>query len=142
MKKIEIKKRVGTIMLSGLIFAIFTGNIFNASAQEKQDDIFVKVDEMPKFKDGDFNTFRTWVMQNVKYPEIAKKEKIEGKVYAEYIVEKDGTVSNVKVIKSDDSKLNEEVLKVVKSSPNWTAGKQNGKLVRVKFVVQVKFALN
>ncbi len=142
MKKNEMKKGVGTIMLLGLICAIFTGNTINVSAQEKQDDIFVKVDEMPKFKDGDFNTFRTWVMQNVKYPEIAKKEKIEGKVYAEYIVEKDGTVSNVKVIKSDNSKLNEEVLKVVKSSPVWTAGKQNGKLVRVKFVVQVNFALN
>lgn len=142
MKKNVNKNGAGIFLLLGLICVFFTGNTINVSAQEKQDDIFVQVDEMPKFKDGDFNTFRTWVMQNVKYPEIAKKESIEGKVYAEYIVEKDGTVSNVKIIKSADSRLNEEVLKVVKSSPKWTAGKQNGKLVRVKFVVAVNFALN
>lgn len=141
MKKNETKKGAGSILLLGLICAIFTISSVNVTAQEKQDAIFVKVDEMPKFKDGDFNTFRTWVMQNVKYPDIAKKEGIQGKVYAEYIIEKDGTVSNVKVIKSDDAKLNQEVLKVVKSSPNWKPGKQNGKLVRVKCVVQVKFAL-
>jgi protein TonB len=141
MKKNGNKNGAGIFLLLGLISLFFTTNTVNLSAQEIKDDVFVKVEEMPKFKDGDFKSFQTWVMQNVKYPEQAKKEGIEGKVYAEFIVEKDGTVSNVKVIKSSDSCLNEEVIKVVKSSPDWTPGKQNGKIVRVKFVVPVNFAL-
>jgi protein TonB len=103
--------------------------------------LFSAVDEMPKFKGGDINKFREWVQKKTKYPEIATINGIQGKVYVTFIVERDGTVTNGKVVKGVDPLINDEALKAVMSSPKWTPGKQRGTAVRVSYIIMLNFQL-
>lgn len=103
--------------------------------------LFSTVDEMPKFRGGDINKFREWVQKKTKYPEIATINGIQGKVYVTFIVERDGTVSNGKVVKGVDPLINDEALKAVLSSPKWTPGKQRGTAVRVFYIIMINFQL-
>jgi protein TonB len=103
--------------------------------------LFSTVDEMPKFRGGDINKFREWVQKKTKYPEIATINGIQGKVYVTFIVERDGTVSNGKVVKGVDPLINDEALKAVMSSPKWTPGKQRGTAVRVSYIIMINFQL-
>jgi len=80
-------------------------------------------------------------MKNIKYPEQAVKEGIQGRVTVRFIVEKDGSISDVKPVLSVHPLLNKEAVRVVKSMPKWTPGKQNGKPVRVRFNLPVMFKL-
>ena len=81
-------------------------------------------------------------MENMKYPKQAMKEGIQGRVAVRFIVEKDGSISDVKPILSVHPLLNKEAVRVVKSMPKWTPGKQNGKPVRVRFNLPIMFKLN
>ncbi len=107
--------------------------------QEKPTNI---VDVMPTFKGGDLHTFRQrWVLTNIKYPAAAFKKGVTGVVLLSFIVEKDGSISTVDVLKDPDKDLSAEAVRVVKSSPKWTPGKHNGKAVRVKYTMPVSFNL-
>jgi protein TonB len=103
--------------------------------------LFSIVDEMPKFRGGDINKFREWVQKKTKYPEVATINGIQGKVYVTFIVEKDGSVTNAKVIKGVDPLINDEALKAVASSPKWSPGKQRGVAVRVSYLIMLNFQL-
>lgn len=103
--------------------------------------LFSIVDVMPSFKGGDINKFREWVKKRTKYPETATVNGIQGKVYITFIVEKDGFVTNVKVIKGVDPLINDEAIKAVASSPKWTPGKQRGVAVRVSYLIMLNFEL-
>jgi len=103
--------------------------------------LFSLVEEMPRFKGGDINKFREWVQKKTKYPEIATINGIQGKVYVTFIVEKDGSVTNGKVVKGVDPIINDEALKAVMSSPRWTPGKQRGTAVRVSYIIMLNFQL-
>jgi protein TonB len=103
--------------------------------------LFSVVEEMPKFKGGDINRFREWVQKKTKYPDIATINGIQGKVYVTFIVEKDGSVTNVKVIKGVDPLINDEALKAVASSPKWSPGRQRGVAVRVSYLIMLNFQL-
>jgi periplasmic protein TonB len=105
------------------------------------DGTFMEVEEMPQFRGGDINKFREWVQKKTKYPETATINGIHGKVYITFIVENDGTVSNVTVAKGVDPLIDDEAVKAVKSSPKWTPGKQRGKPVRVAYVIMLNFEL-
>ena len=105
------------------------------------DGTFVEVEVMPQFRGGDINKFRDWVQKKTKYPETATINGIHGKVYITFIVENDGTVSNVKVAKGVDPLIDDEALKTVESSPKWTPGKQRGVPVRVAYVIMLNFEL-
>lgn len=96
-------------------------------------------EKMPKFKGGDLLSFRDWVMQNLKYPQQAAKDKIEGKVVALFVIEKDGQLTSVKILQSPDQLLSDELIRVLYSSPKWTPGMQKGKNVRVKYTIPVTF---
>ena len=96
---------------------------------------------LTKFRGGDINKFREWVQKKTKYPEIATINGIQGKVYVTFIVERDGTVSNGKVVKGVDPLINDEALKAVMSSPKWTPGKQRGTAVRVSYIIMINFQL-
>lgn len=111
-------------------------------AQEKKKDVFVEVEDMPKFKDGGIETFRNWVLTQVKYPEEALKNNISGKVFTQFVVNKKGKVEHIKVIKSPNDLLSNEVIRVVKTSPDWTPGKQSGKAVDVSMTIPVIFKLD
>ena len=105
------------------------------------DTPFIKVEKMPKFQGGNITTFKSWVESKIVYPKGAEKDKIEGKVLIEFCIEKDGAVASIKVLKSPNDAMSAEVIRVLKSSPKWTAGMQSGNNVRVKFVMPVNFKL-
>jgi protein TonB len=128
----------GILVLSVLMLT--TGNI---NAQEKKEKkVFEKVEVMPKFQDQDYKQFNHWVMKNVKYPEDALKEGISGKVFVSFIINIEGDIEEVKIKKGVNKSLDEEVLRVVKSSPKWTPGYDGKKAVNVAMVIPVEFKLN
>ena len=101
---------------------------------------FDVVEEMPQFPGGPSKLFE-FLAQNVNYPTEAEKANIQGRVIATFVVEKDGSISNAKVVKSIDPSLDAEALRVINAMPNWIPGKQNNKLVRVLYTVPITFRL-
>ena len=105
-----------------------------------QGDVFDVVEEMPQYPGG-AQALLEFLNQNVQYPEEAEKAGIQGRVIATFVVEKDGSICESKVVKSVDPSLDAEALRVINAMPNWKPGKQNGKEVRVKYTVPVAFML-
>lgn len=101
-----------------------------------------KVDQLPTFKNGDLQKFRLWVIRHVTYPYALAKKKIGGAVAVAFVVEKDGSVSNVEVIHSAHPLLDKEVVEAVQKSPKWKPGIQKGRAVRVRYILPVSFAPN
>jgi protein TonB len=101
---------------------------------------FFLVEVMPSFKGGDINTFRLWVQKRTNYPQIAIDNKIQGKVFLTFIVETDGSVSNVTIVKGVDPIIDDEAVKAIQSSPKWSPGQQRGQSVRVRYSISLNFA--
>lgn len=110
-------------------------------AASEDDTPFLIVDEMPLFQGKDLNTFRSWLQSQIRYPAEALKRGIEGRVVLSFIVERDGSVSTIQLLQSPDRILSEEARRVVSSSPKWTPGRQNGHLVRVRYMLPVDFSI-
>ncbi|MSH99580.1 TonB family protein, partial [Escherichia coli] len=109
---------------------------------EDDDDIFDVVEEMPVFPGGQTGLME-FIAKNLRYPVKAQKEGIQGRVIARFIVEKDGSVSNLAVARrSASSELDAEAIRVLSTMPKWTPGKQRGKEVRVKYTVPIAFRLS
>ena len=106
-----------------------------------EEPIFVVAEKMPSFMGGDLTTFRTWVQQRLKYPAIAQEYGISGQVILEFVVEKDGTLSNIVVLRTPDNSLSEEAIRVLKTSPKWEPGLQRNKPVRVTYTLPVIFRI-
>jgi protein TonB len=109
--------------------------------EESDDEFFMVVENMPVFPGGDLGLMK-YIQRNVKYPPIAKEYNITGKVYVSFIVDKSGSVTNVKIVRGVDKNLDSEALRVVKSLPKYKPGKQRGKAVRVMFTIPINFTLN
>ena len=109
--------------------------------EEEEEEIFVVVEDMPTFRGGDVNKFREWVQSRIKYPQIAAENGIQGKVFIMFVVEPDGSVSNVTIMRGVDPALDNEAVRVVQNSPKWAPGKQRGAPVRVRFSITVNFQL-
>ncbi|CDN31660.1 Regulatory sensor-transducer [Mucinivorans hirudinis] len=110
------------------------------AAQEDEVPV-IKADVMPRFQGGTDMEFRKWVQTNLVYPKEASDNGIQGNVIVQFIVEKDGTVSNVQVLRSVDKLLDAAAIEKIKSSPKWTPGSHKGKPVRVSFTFPVVFKL-
>ena len=114
--------------------------------EEKVDDdfIFVAVEEYPIFPgNGDSNSnLLKWISENLKYPTVAAENGIQGRVSCQFIVNADGSVSDVTILRSIDPSLDKEAVRVLKSMPLWKPGRQQKKAVRVKLSVPVNFRLN
>lgn len=106
-----------------------------------EEEVFIIVEDMPTFQGGDANAFRTWIQQNLRYPEIAAENGISGKVFVQFAVNSKGEVTDAKVVRGVDPALDKEALRVVKSSPKWIPGKQRGKPVKVQFTFPIVFVL-
>jgi len=102
---------------------------------------FQLVEKAPSFQGGGPNEFTKWVNSRLVYPEIAKENGIQGRVTLQFTVEKDGRVTNVKVLRGVDSSLDKEAVRVVSSSPKWTPGKQRDRAVKVTYTFPVIFQL-
>ncbi|NOY36140.1 MAG: energy transducer TonB [Chlorobi bacterium] len=116
----------------------------NYDVQDEEDtggEIFFIVEDMPTFQGGDVNKFRAWVANHLQYPEIAAENGISGRVFVRFVVEPDGRVDKVEVIRGVDPALDAEAVRVVKSSPKWSPGKQRGKPVRVAYTFPIVFVL-
>ena len=105
------------------------------------DQIFFIVEDMPTFMGKDVNAFRDWVAKHIKYPEIAAENGISGRVFVRFVVEPDGHVDKVEVVRGVDPALDAEAVRVVRSSPKWAPGKQRGKAVRVAYTIPIVFIL-
>ena len=97
------------------------------------------VEYKPSFQGGDHNKFSEWVSQRLVYPDDAKEKGLQGRVTLQFRVEKDGTVTNVKVLRGLDPSLDKEAVRVVSMSPKWTPGKENGRVVPVIYTFPVFF---
>jgi|TARA_B110000914_G_scaffold226156_1_gene249485 protein TonB len=109
--------------------------------EEDDEEIFMVVENMPLFPGGDLGLMK-FIQKNVKYPAIAKEYNITGKVYVSFIVDRQGKVTNVKIVRGVDKNLDAEALRVVSSLPRYTPGRQRGKAVRVMFTIPINFTLN
>jgi len=107
----------------------------------KEEEVFLIVEEMPSFGTGGANEFRKYIAENLRYPEVAAENGIQGRVFVQFVVEADGRLTNVKVLRGVDPSLDKEAMRVVESSPKWNAGKQRGKPVRVSFTFPIIFVL-
>ena len=109
--------------------------------EEEEEVIFVVVESMPEFPGGQQALFK-FLSENVKYPVIAQENGIQGRVICQFVVNKDGSIVDVEVVRSGgDASLDKEAVRVIKSMPKWKPGKQRGKPVRVKYTVPVNFKL-
>ena len=115
----------------------------NAMAQSKKianDKVLEKAEVMPQFPGGD-QAMMKFVAENVQYPQEARDKEISGRVMVGFIVEKDGSVNEVKVVKGIGGGCDEEAVRVVKAMPKWKPGKQKGKPVRVHYTLPLTFKL-
>lgn len=110
-------------------------------AEEEVPAPFQLVDVKPSFQGGDANAFSRWVNMRLVYPELAKENGVQGRVTVQFTIEKDGTVTNVKVLRGVDPALDAEAVRVVSSSPKWTPGMMRGNVVRVNYTYPVVFSL-
>ena len=133
-KNVSLKVALMTLVL---LFSFMT-----STAQTKKNNmVYDVVEVMPQYPGGQIAMLK-YIMENIKYPKQIMEEGIQGRVTVRFIVEKDGSISNVKPVLSVHPLLDKEAVRVVKSMPKWSPGKQNGKPVRVQFNVPVMFKLN
>ena len=137
-----MKTRKNVSLKVALMMLVLLFSFMTSTAQTKKNDmVFDVVEVMPQYPGGPIAMLK-YLMENIKYPEQAMKEGIQGRVTVRFIVEKDGSISDVKPILSVHPLLNKEAVRVVESMPKWSPGKQHGKPVRVRFNVPVMFKLN
>ena len=105
-----------------------------------EDSVYTVVQEKPEFPDGQ-RGLDNWLIKTINYPEVAKRNGISGEVTVSFIIEKDGRVSNAKVVKDIGGGCGAEALKSVNQMPGWKPGKQNGKVVKVEYTLPVMFTL-
>jgi protein TonB len=98
------------------------------------------VEQMPSFPGGDA-ALTQYLSSNVKYPAVAVENGIQGRVVCKFVVERDGSITDVRVVKSVDPSLDKEAVRVIRAMPRWFPGRQNGAAVRVNYTVPVRFSL-
>lgn len=108
--------------------------------EEEDQVVFQVVEKMPTFPGGDAALFK-FLGDNVKYPVIAQENGVQGRVICQFVVNKDGSIVDVEVVRSVDPSLDKEAIRVIKSMPKWSPGQQRGKPVRVKYTLPVNFKL-
>ncbi len=114
---------------------------YTTEEEEDDDAVFVVVETMPEFPGGTQAMFR-FISDNLKYPVIAQENGIQGRVICEFVINKDGSIADLKVVRSaGDSSLDKEAIRLVKLMPKWKPGKQRDKVVRVKYAVPINFKL-
>ena len=119
---------------------IIEGYIPPAIDESDEPEVYMIVEQMPEFPGGEAELLG-FISRNIHYPEEAKKKGIQGRVFIGFIIEKDGSVSNVRNLRGVNSELDAEAMRVVKSMPKWKPGMQNGEAVRVSYLIPINFKL-
>lgn len=115
--------------------------IFGIGMAHAQEPVYTSVQQSAEFPGG-INAFYQFLGKNLHYPPEARTSNIQGKVFLTFIVEQDGSLTDIKVLRGIGHGLDEEAIRVIKSSPKWTPGKQNGKPVRQQYTVPIQFTLS
>ena len=139
----EKKAETAAAFTTTLKYDTIPGETFTAvgTFEPVQGDVFDVVEEMPRYPGGPQALFK-FLGENVHYPAEAEKAGIQGRVIATFVVEKDGSISQPTIVKSVDPLLDAEAIRVISAMPNWKPGRQNGKVVRVKYTVPLSFNLD
>ena len=135
-----MKKLLLALMLMATGFDVEAQNNDTPELQDAGEEVFQVVEKDPEFENGMEGLYQ-YLATHLQYPDEAKEKKIEGRVYVRFIVEKDGTVTNVEVIHSPDPMLGAEAVRVVEAMPKWKPGRQRGKKVRVQYNLPINFKL-
>ena len=115
--------------------------VVNPESSSQEEKVFTLVEQMPRFPGGDEARIK-YLKDNLKYPEKARKQGISGRVFISFVVEKDGTISNIRLLRGIGGGCDEEAMKVVAKMPSWEPGLQRGKPVRVQFNMPFSFNLD
>ncbi|MBR3435933.1 MAG: energy transducer TonB [Bacteroidales bacterium] len=118
----------------------FTRVEVKEEVEEAEEEVFLVVEEDPEFPGG-LDALSKFIADNIKYPQLAKENNITGKVFVSFVVEKDGRVGQVKILRDIGGGCGNEAVRVVKMMPRWKPGKQRGKAVRTQFNLPVNFDL-
>jgi protein TonB len=110
------------------------------SGNTTTEEVFMVVEQMPEFPGG-MAKLMEYLSQNVRYPALAMQQRVQGRVVVEFVVNKDGSISDESILRSVHPLLNEEALRLVKNMPKWSPGMQRGKAVRVRYTIPVLFRL-
>lgn len=129
-----------------IIYPVFILAFIIARPAVAQDDktsskVYTSVDEMPEYPGG-IDAFRAYMSNEIRYPEDAKKDGVQGKVFVSFTVDKNGKIKDAEITKGVHELLDKEALRVVGKMPAWTPGRQDGQAVAVKMTVPVQFALS
>jgi protein TonB len=116
-------------------------DLLTGEVRTEEGEAFLLVEVMPSFKGGELNKFREWVNKRTNYPQDAINAKIHGTVFLTFVVEKDGSVSNVSVLKPVHPLIDSAAVKAISESPKWSPGLQRGEPVRVRFQIALNFIL-
>ena len=133
-----MKKQILMSMIA--VFCFMTVSAQKTVVSEKDKKVYDVVEQLPEYPGG-MPAMIDFLQTNMKYPKDAEKQKVEGRVLVMFIVETDGSVSDVKVARNVFPSLDEEAVRVVEAMPKWIPGKEKGKAVRVKYTLPVVFRL-
>lgn len=128
------------LMLLMAVCCLMTANAQKTVVSQTNQKVFDTVDQMPEYPGG-MQAMIEFLQANMKYPEDAAKQKMEGRVMVQFVVETDGSVTDVHVAKQVFPSLDAEAIRVVQAMPKWTPGKEKGKVVRVKYNLPIVFRM-
>ena len=111
------------------------------TSSPEDDEVFIKVEQMPSFQGGDLLAFRNWVGSQIRYPQLAQENGISGRVLVSFVIDRDGYLVDIRVLQTPDACMSEEVIRVLKTSPRWIPGMQRNKRVRVRYTLPVDFSI-
>ena len=117
-----------------------THNTQNGKDVKEKDQVYAVVDKQPEFPGG-ISALMKYLGENIQYPKVAMDKGIEGRVIAQFVVEKDGKINEAKVLQGIDPALDAEAIRMVQAMPNWKPGEHQGKLVRVRYTLPITFKL-
>ena len=128
------------IMALMAVFGLITVSAQKTFVAKKNQKVFDIVEQMPEYPGGQAALFE-FISKNVKYPDDAVKKKVEGKVFVTFVVDTDGKITDVSLMRKVFPSLDAEAIRVISAMPNWIPGKQKGQVVRVKYTVPIMFRL-
>ena len=140
LENIEIKTNDDPIEETAISANSIEETIISDDWIEEGDEIFEEVEEIPSFAGG-IHKFRVFLDANIIYPRMARDLGVQGRVVLQFVIEKDGSLTDIIVVRSLGNGLDEEAIRVIQKSPKWNPGKQQGKVVRVKHTVPIVFSL-
>ena len=128
------------IMALMAVFGLTTVSAQKTVVAQKNQKVFDIVEQMPEYPGGQAALFE-YLSKNIKYPADAEKKKVEGKVFVTFVVDSDGKITDVSLLKKVFPSLDAEAIRVISAMPNWIPGRQKGQAVRVKYTVPIMFRL-